>query len=261
MKIKCRFTPFYFAFRPVCIIFASVVFQGKMEFVQSIIENNGFPVVTAFLLGVIVALHPCPLATNIAAMGYLAKDAHRRRRVFANCMAYTFGRMLAYSLLGVVLLAVFRGSGGFEAAGRWFGQWGEKVLAPVLIIIGLYFILDRFLHKHEHCPNVSERGRRFHGSWGGLLLGVLLAMSFCPESAIVYFGMLMPLSAQSSWGYLLPVVFSVATSLPAVILAWVVAYGIGGTDSMRAKMHRVQRWIGVVVGVLFICAGVFCMFN
>ena len=137
MKIKCRFTSFYFAFHSVCIIFASVVFQGKMEFVQSIIENNGFPVVTAFLLGVIVALHPCPLATNIAAMGYLAKDAHRRRRVFANCMAYTFGRMLAYSLLGVVLLAVFRGSGGFEAAGRWFGQWGEKVLAPVLIIIGL----------------------------------------------------------------------------------------------------------------------------
>ena len=210
-----------------------------MELVQSIIENNGFPVATAFLLGIIVALHPCPLATNIAAMGYLAKDAHRRRRVFVNCLAYTFGRMLAYSLLGVVLLAVFRGSVGFEAAG----------------------ILDRFLHKHEHCPNVSERGRRFHGSWGGLLLGVLLAMSFCPESAIVYFGMLMPLSAQSPWGYLLPVVFSVATSLPAVILAWVVAYGIGGTDAMRARMHRVQRWIGVVVGVLFIGAGVFCMFN
>ena len=116
-----------------------------MELVQSIIENNGFPVATAFLLGIIVALHPCPLATNIAAMGYLAKDAHRRRRVFVNCLAYTFGRMLAYSLLGVVLLAVFRGSVGFEAAGRWFGQWGEKVLAPVLIVIGLYFILDRFL--------------------------------------------------------------------------------------------------------------------
>ena len=225
------------------------------------IENNGFPVVTAFLLGLIVALHPCPLAANVAAMGYLAKDARNRRRVFVNGLAYTGGRVLAYSVLGVVLIAVFRGSGGMEAVGCWFGEWGEKVLAPVLIVIGLYFILDRFLHRHEHCPDVPARGRGLRGFWGSLLLGVLLALSFCPESAIVYFGMLMPLSARSPSGCLLPVVFSVATSIPAVCLAWAVAYGISGTEAMRKKMQLVQRWINVVVGVLFIGAGVFCMFN
>ena len=225
------------------------------------IENNGFPVVTAFLLGLIVALHPCPLAANVAAMGYLAKDARNRRRVFVNGLAYTGGRVLAYSVLGVVLIAVFRGSGGMEVVGRWFGEWGEKVLAPVLVVIGLYFILDRFLHRHEHCPDVPARGRGLRGFWGSLLLGVLLALSFCPESAIVYFGMLMPLSARSPSGCLLPVVFSVATSIPAVCLAWAVAYGISGTGVMRKKMQLVQRWINVVVGVLFIGAGVFCMFN
>ena len=232
-----------------------------MEFIQSIIDDNSVPVLTAFLLGLIVALHPCPLAANVAAMGYLAKDAHDRRRVFMNGLAYTVGRILAYSALGVTLIALFRGSGGMEAVGRWFGEWGERLLAPVLIIIGLYFILDRFLHKHEHCPNVSERGRRFHGSWGGLLLGVLLAMSFCPESAIVYFGMLMPLSARYSGGYLLPVVFSVATSVPAVLMAWAVAYGMGGMQAVKNKMHAVQRWMNIVVGVLFIGAGVFSLFN
>lgn len=232
-----------------------------MEFVQNMIENNGFPVVTAFLLGLIVALHPCPLAANVAAMGYLAKDARNRRRVFVNGLAYTGGRVLAYSVLGVVLIAVFRGSGGMEAVGRWFGEWGEKVLAPVLVVIGLYFILDRFLHRHEHCPDMPARGRGLRGFWGSLLLGVLLALSFCPESAIVYFGMLMPLSARSPSGCLLPVVFSVATSIPAVCLAWAVAYGISGTGAMRKKMQLVQRWINVVVGVLFIGAGVFCMFN
>ena len=230
-----------------------------MEFVQNMIENNGFPVVTAFLLGLIVALHPCPLAANVAAMGYLAKDARNRRRVFVNGLAYTAGRVLAYSVLGVVLIAVFRGSGGMEAVGRWFGEWGEKVLAPVLIVIGLYFILDRFLHRHEHCPDVSARGRRLRGTWGSLLLGVLLALSFCPESAIVYFGMLMPLSARTPSGYFLPVVISVATSIPAVCLAWAVAYGISGTEAMRKNMQLVQRWINIVVGVLFIGAGVFCM--
>ena len=232
-----------------------------MELVQNILENNGFPVITAFLLGLIVALHPCPLAANIAAMGYIAKDAHRPRRVFVKGLAYTFGRLLAYSLLGIALVVVLRGSGGIEAVGRWFGEWGERVIAPVLILVGLYFILDRFLHRHEHCPAVPAHGCRFSGAWGSLLLGVLLALSFCPESAIVYFGMLLPLAAQSPSGWLLPVVFAVATSLPAVLLAWVVAYGLGGTDAVRRRMHIVQRWIGVVVGVLFIGAGVFCMVN
>ena len=231
-----------------------------MEIFQSIIDNSGFPVLTAFLLGLIVALHPCPLAANVAAMGYLAKDGHVRRRVLANCLAYTVGRVAAYSLLGVVLIAVFRGTGGVEAVGRWFGEWGERLLAPVLIVVGVYFIFDRFIHKHEHCPDVSARGRRFHGLWGSMLLGVLLALSFCPESAIVYFGMLMPLSARSSGGYLLPVVFSVATSVPAVLMAWAVAYGIGGTQAMKRKMSVVQRWINVGVGVLFIGAGVFMLF-
>ena len=175
-----------------------------MELVQNILENNGFPVITAFLLGLIVALHPCPLAANIAAMGYIAKDAHRPRSVFVKGLAYTFGRLLTYSLLGIALVVVLRGSGGVDAIGRWFGEWGERLLAPVLILIGLYFILDRFLHRHEHCPTLPGHGRRFGGAWGSLLLGVLLALSFCPESAIVYFGMLLPLAAaaQMKFGYL-----------------------------------------------------------
>lgn len=232
-----------------------------MEFVQSIIDNSSFPVFTAFLLGLIVALHPCPLAANVAAMGYLARDMHDRRRVLVSGLVYTAGRVLAYSVLGIVLIAVFRGSGGTEAVGRWFGQWGERLLAPVLIIVGCYFLFGRFIHKHEHCPDVPVRGRKFRGLWGSLLLGVLLALSFCPESAIVYFGMLMPLSARSSGGYFLPVVFSVATSLPAVVLAWAVAYGVSGTSVVRNRMHAVQRWINTIVGLLFVGAGVFCFFN
>lgn len=89
-----------------------------MDLIQSIIENNSFPVLTAFLLGLIVALHPCPLATNVAAMGYLVRDMHNRHRVLISGLAYTVGRVLAYSVLGIVLIAVFRGSGGTEAVGR-----------------------------------------------------------------------------------------------------------------------------------------------
>lgn len=231
-----------------------------MDWIQNIIDNTQFPVVTAFLLGLAVALHPCPLATNIAAMGYVAKDVNDRRRVFMNGLFYTLGRTLAYSVLGVVLAVLLRGSADMLSVGRWFGEWGERLLSPVLIVVGLYFLMSRFLHRHEHCPDVKAHGRRFHGLGGSLLLGVLLALSFCPESAIVYFGMLMPMSANLSGGYLLPVVFSLATAIPAVLLAWGVSCGISGTEIMRGRVHIVQKWMNAVIGVLFIGAGVFCAF-
>lgn len=232
-----------------------------MEIIQSIIDNNNFPVLTAFMLGLIVALHPCPLAANIAAMGYIARDTADRRRIFISGLAYTAGRILAYSALGAALLGLFRSSVDMEAVGRWFATWGERVLGPVLIAVGVYFVADRLIHRHEHCPDVSTRARRFHGVWGSFALGVILALSFCPESAIVYFGMLMPMSAKSATGYLLPIVFAVATSIPAVILAWSVAYGISGTTAMKEKMHVIQKWMSTIVGLIFIAAGVFCIFN
>ena len=232
-----------------------------MDFVKEIITDNNFPALTAFLLGLIVAIHPCPLAANIAAMGYIAKDTADRRRVFIKGMVYTAGRLIVYSLLGVMLLGVFRSSVDAEAAGRWFASWGETMLGPVLIAVGLYFILEHFIHRNEHCPDVSAHARRLHGVWGSFLLGALLALSFCPESAIVYFGMLMPMSAQSQSGYLLPVIFSVATSLPTVILAWIVAYGISGTSAVRQRVQVLEKWVNTVVGVIFIAAGVFCLVN
>lgn len=232
-----------------------------MDIIQSITENNNFPILTAFLLGLIVALHPCPLAANIAAMGYIARNAAEKHRVFINGLVYTAGRLIAYSLLGAVMLGVFRNSVDMESVGRWFTTWGETLLGPILIVVGLYFVLDRVIHRHEHCPDVSARARRFHGTWGCFILGVILALSFCPESAIVYFGMLIPMSANSTTGYLLPVVFAVATSVPAVILAWGVAYGINGMPAIRNKMHIIQKWMSTVVGIIFIAAGGYCFFN
>lgn len=168
--------------------------------------------------------------------------------------------MIAYSVLGMVLIVVLRNGADMLSLGHWFSEWGERLLAPVLIVIGLYFMLGHLIHRHEHCPNVHSRGHRFHGAGGSMALGLLLALSFCPESAVVYFGMLMPLSVESHGGFMLPVVFSVATAIPTVLMAWAVAYGLAGLSAMKERMHVLQRWVSVGVGVLFIGAGVFCLF-
>lgn len=237
-----------------------------MDFVQNIIEGSQFPLLTAFLLGLAVAFHPCPLATNIAAMGYIAKDVRDRKKVLINGLLYTAGRMLAYSVLGIILVLALRGGaefisgdGGLHYIGNWFGEWGETVLAPVLIIIGLYFLLSRLFHRHDHCPNISRK--RFSGAWRCLSLGILLALTFCPESAIVYFGMLMPMSVHADFGLLMPVIFALATAVPTVLMAWAVAYGVAGSPAMQRRMHIIESWMNVAIGMIFIIAGVFCLIH
>lgn len=231
-----------------------------MEFILNMIENSSWPVLTAFLLGLAVAVHPCPLATNIAAMGYIARHVVNSRKVLINGLYYTLGRIAAYSLLGSII--VFAMKNGFAAttAGQFFSEWGERLLAPLLIIIGIYFIFSARLHKEEHCPDVNSRGQRLSGKTGSFALGAVLAMSFCPESAIVFFGMLMPLSAKAAAGYALPVVFSVATAIPTVLLAWAVAYGVSGSKAFKKNATTAQKYINAVVGIIFIGAGLFCCF-
>ncbi len=230
-----------------------------MNFIQDIINNTHLPLLTAFLLGIIIVLHPCILATNFAAMGFMAKDAHDRRKVFFNSMFYTLGRVLAYSLLGVLILLILRNGAEMMNLSAWFSEWGERLLAPFLIIVGLYFLLNQIVHRHTHCHDVDTK--RKANSYGScLLLGVVLALSFCPENAIVYFCILIPMSAKATVGYALPVVFAIATAIPTVLLAWGVSYGLSNTSIMRERMDKFQKWMNIIVGVLFIVAGLLCLF-
>lgn len=63
-----------------------------MEFLQSILENSQISIITAIILGLMTAMSPCPLATNISAIGFISRDIDNRRRVFNNGMIYTLGR-------------------------------------------------------------------------------------------------------------------------------------------------------------------------
>ena len=107
-----------------------------MEFLQSILENNSLPIVSALILGLMTAISPCPLATNITATAYISKNITNKKKVFISGLLYALGRAFSYTVLGVVL---FFGASKFEIA-LFFNQNGEKFLGPLLIIIGLIML-------------------------------------------------------------------------------------------------------------------------
>ena len=237
------------------------------DIIQHILNDSQWPLLTVFLLGLLVAIHPCPLATNVAAFGYISQAVkeeeltvrQRRRIILRNGMLYVLGRTIAYSVLGAVL--IFFLSRGIEimGIGDLMSEWGEKLLAPLLIFIGVYRLYVDLLHHHDHVPSARYNRKRFSGIWGSLLLGVVFALAFCPESGIVYFGMLIPMSLESSWSYLLPVVFAIGTGLPVLLMAWIIAYSMEGFVQLNSIMHTIQAWTSRVVAVLFIVAGIICL--
>jgi threonine/homoserine/homoserine lactone efflux protein len=225
-----------------------------MELLQKILENSQYSFITAAILGLMTAISPCPLATNISAIGFISRDLADRRRVFLNGLVYTLGRAITY--VGIALI-IFFGAGQVDISG-WFQKWGEKVLGPVLIIIGL-FMLDIIKlklpgGKGSLAEKLGEKGRKSYLST--LLLGILFAMAFCPYSGVLYFVMLIPMTVASAEGLYLPLIFAIATGIPVIIFAWLLAYAVGNVGRMYSRIRTFELWFRRVVAVLFIGVGI-----
>lgn len=223
-------------------------------FLNNIMSNSSLPFITAFVLGLMTAISPCPLATNITAIGFISKDVENQKKVFVNGLVYTLGRALSYTLLAVI---IFVGADQFKISG-WFQQYGEKILGPLLIIIGL-FMLDILKIKF---PGLSSLTKRFQENgtnsyWEVLLLGVLFALAFCPYSGVLYFGMLLPMTISSASGLYLPVVFAIATGIPVIIFAWLIAYAVSGVGKLYNRLKTFEIWFRRVISVLFIGVGIY----
>lgn len=228
-----------------------------MEYLQTLLDNSELPVVTAFLLGLLTAISPCPLATNITAIGFIGKDIDNRNRVFINGILYTVGRVLVYAILGAILIAVLRKGADTFAIQKGIGQWGEAILAPALIVIGLLMLFGNKLQLSKFGFSATEKTEKLKGTWGSLLLGVLFALTFCPTSGLFYFGMLIPMSVMEKEGYLLPVVFALATGLPVMLVAWFLAYSMAGIGKFYNRVQVFQKWFSHIVAILFIGIGVY----
>ena len=225
-----------------------------MEFLVDLLENSTLPFVTAFVLGLMTAISPCPLATNITAVGFISRDIENRNRVFYNGLFYTLGRALTYTIIPLIILL---GADQMKFSG-FFQRYGEKFLGPVLIIIGL-LMLNIIRINFPGIRGLTERMQN-KKSWSymdAILLGLFFALAFCPYSGVIYFGMLIPMTVSSASGLYLPVVFALATGIPVIILAWFLAYAVSGVGGVYNKIKSFELWFRRVIAVLFIGVGVY----
>lgn len=225
-----------------------------MEVLQSLLENSQFPIISAFVLGLMTAVSPCPLATNITAIAYIGKDIENKRRVFWNGFIYTLGRAISYTSIGLIF---FFGISQFNVS-SFFQTWGEKILGPLLIVFGL-MMLGVLKLAFGNMNNVIEKitlNKKLN-FWTVLIIGILFAFAFCPYSGVLYFGLLIPMTVTSIKGLYLPIVFAFATGLPVIIFAYLLAFTVSGVGKLYNRIQVFEKWLRYIVAVIFISVGVY----
>ena len=225
-----------------------------MEFLTNLLDNTTMPWLTALLLGLMTAISPCPLATNISAVGFISRDIENRNRVFINGLLYTLGRAITYTAIALIILL---GADQLKFSG-FFQRYGEKIIGPLLIIIG-FFMLDLIKINFPGIGGLTSRmeNKKKWGYLDAILLGLIFALAFCPYSGVLYFGMLVPLTISSASGLYLPVVYAIATGIPVIVFAWIIAYTVSGIGGAYNKIKTFELWFRRVISVLFIIVGIY----
>ena len=225
-----------------------------MDYINSLIDSGNIPLLSALLIGLLTSISPCPLATNITALAYLSKDVKDSRKTIVNSLMYTLGRAFTYTLL--VLLITF-GLSTFQVANIFQG-WGDKVLGPVLILIGLVMldVIKINLSKGKATEKIQKwvEGKGYLGSF---LLGAFFALAFCPYSGVMFFGMLIPMAVSSTIPIFLSLSFSLGTAIPVILFAILLAVSVQKMSRVFNRVKDIEVVIRKVIAVVFILVGIY----
>lgn len=230
------------------------------QFINSLIESSNLPILTAFLLGILTSVSPCTFTTNVMVLGFIGKEVGDNRRVFINGLFYTLGRILTYTVLGLICIPILKEGASTFFIQRIISQYGGYILSPTLILFGVFLLFGDKIPLKKFGFHASENSKKLRGSWGAFVLGLLFALAFCPISGVFYFGMLMPMAALDPVGYLFPTVFAIASSILVVLIAWIVAFGLSGLGAFYTKVTKFQKGLNLVVALAFILVGIYYFF-
>lgn len=228
--------------------------MDMMGFMEAMGTSN-IPLIAAFFIGLMTAISPCPLATNITAIAYVSKKLGDARHALWVGFAYTAGRMLTY--VAIAALIVWAGM-GMQDVSLALQSLGNVLLGPLLLAIG---ILMLGLIK---LPNVGgsrldglKESLSEKGILGGFLLGVVFALAFCPFSAVLFFAMLIPLALAAADPIIIPSVFAFATGLPVIILSFILVYSVSRIGSVMNKIKVFELWMRRIVAAIFVLVGTY----
>ena len=211
--------------------------------------------VTALWLGILTSISPCPLAANIAAVSFVGRRVEHPRWILLTGLLYTLGRALVYTAMGALLVTSVL---SVPSVADFVQVYMNRIMGPLLILVGMVLLDLIGFGFGASCLGSRAQGHaeRF-GIWGALPLGMILALSFCPISAALFFGSLVPLAAKSGSPIVLPLLFGIGTALPVIVFALLLAFGAHAVARAFHRVTRIERWARFATGTIFILVGIY----
>ena len=210
---------------------------------------------SALWLGILTSISPCPLATNIAAVSFIGRRIGRTRVVLLTGLLYTIGRILTYVVLGILLVT---SALSIPQVSQILQKYMNKILGPVLILVGM--ILVELIKINVFGTGISKKMQRrveTWGIWGACILGIIFALSFCPISAALFFGSLIPLSVKCNSSITFPALYGLGTGLPVFLFAVLIALGTQSIGQVFNKLTQIEWWTRRITGGIFILVGIY----
>ncbi len=226
-----------------------------MEWLNQLVDNASWPILSAWALGLLTAISPCPLATNITATAYIARTLQGKRKVLLSGFLYTLGLAFTYTAIAMI---ISMGASKFHVA-RFFQGNGEKFLGPVMIVIGLIMlnvIKFNFIGKSGLKEKLGDKFKD-KGLLGSFLLGVLFAMAFCPYSGAMYFGMLIPMTIESEMGITLPLFFAIGAGSLVLFFTLIIAFSMQKLGIYFKRITQIEKVMRYIAAILFILTGLY----
>ena len=210
---------------------------------------------SALWLGVLTAISPCPLATNIAAISFISRQLGNRRKVLMSGLLYTAGRVTVYIVLGAIITAGILATGEVS---RFLQKYLNEILGPLLILLGMILLgmIGSGMSFNIAGGKIQEKAEK-GGIYFAFPLGVIFALSFCPVSAGLFFGALVPLSVKNSSQIILPLIYGAGTAIPVIVFAFIIAFGGEMLGKAFDKLTHVELWVRRIAGAIFILAGIY----
>ncbi len=223
---------------------------------SALTSGNNIPVISAFFLGLMATIGPCTMATNIAALAYVGRKLTDRKYSVLTATLYTVGRMLTYTVLGALIIYMGLSIPGVSI---FVQEVGEKALGPFLIVVGLLMLfIDRISFGNSGNALSTAGGKLADlGMIGGLPLGAIFALAFCPYTAVLFFAVLIPLALRTGEGVVLPAFFAVGTGLPVLLFGILISLGVSGLSKWVDAITRSEKILRIVIALVFIGVGIY----
>jgi cytochrome c biogenesis protein CcdA len=208
----------------------------------------------ALWLGILTSISPCPLATNIAAISYVGRKVEKTRLVLLAGMLYTLGRAIAY--VGVAML-VTRSLQMIPGVSMFLQKYMNLVIGPLLVLVGILLLGVLSFSPGGGGVNRKMQARIDRmGIAGAGFLGILFALAFCPVSAGLFFGALIPLAVKGNAPFM-SLLYGIGTALPVIGFSLLLAFATHLIGAAFKKLTAIELWVRRVTALALLLVGAY----